>query len=184
MSVGQTRPFESNQDDPKMSDPSTPPPVSSQAQLESSEDEPTAGSSSLLLKLILGLFKLVAVGLLVYLTYFFTMTFAHRTPPAAPLSEEQKVLAKKAEDLRNEGKTLLSSYGWVNPATKSNVRIPIERAMELMVAEAAQPPAGPAPAPAPRSGTGETIIADGGKPTGPTGPVAPPPAPPGMRPEQ
>src|SRR5271157_1371617 len=179
MSVGQTRPFESNQDDPKMSDPSTPPPVSSQAQLESSEDEPTAGSSSLLLKLILGLFKLVAVGLLVYLTYFFTMTFAHRTPPAAPLSEEQKVLAKKAEDLRNQGKTLLSSYGWVNPATKSNVRIPIERAMELIAAEAAQPPAphaGPGPA--------TTIkIAAGGKPVGPTGPAAAPPVSAGMPPE-
>ncbi len=91
--------------------------------------------------LILGFFKLVAVGLLVYLTYFFTMTFANRTPPPAPLSEEQVKLARKAEDLRNQGKTLLASYGWVNPATKSNVRIPIERAMELMVAEAAQPPA-------------------------------------------
>ena len=153
MSVGQTSPFESNQDDPKMSDPSTPPPVSSEAPLESSEDEPSAGPSSLLVALILGLFKLVAVGLLVYLTYFFTMTFANRTPPAAPLSEEQKVLAKKAEDLRNQGKTLLSSYGWVNPATKSNVRIPIERAMELIAAEAAQPPA-PAVVAAPAAGPG------------------------------
>ncbi len=141
MSVGQTRPFEPNQDDPKMSDPSTPPPGSFQAQIEAGEDEPTAGSSSLLLKLILGLFRLVAVGLLVYLTYFFTMTFALRTPPPAPLSEEQVKLASKAQDLRDQGKTLLSSYGWVNPATKSNVRIPIERAMELVVAEAAQPTA-------------------------------------------
>src|SRR5271165_6893082 len=141
MSVGQTRPFESNQDDPKMSDLSTPPAVSLEAPLESSEDEPTRGPSSLPVALILGLFKLVGVGLLVYLTYFFTMTFAHRTPPPAPLSEEQKALAKRAEDLRNQGKKLLSSYGWVNPATKSNVRIPIERAMELIAAEAAQPPA-------------------------------------------
>jgi len=200
MSVGQTRPFESNQDDPKMSDPSTPPPVSSEAQLEGSEDEPSAGRSSLRLALIQGLFKLVAVGLLVYLTYFFTMTFAHRTPPAAPLSEEQVKLAKKAEDLRNQGKTLLSSYGWVNPATKSNVRIPIERAMELMVAEAAQPPApaivaAPAPVPGP-AGTVTTAAAT--RPGGTTGPAvssaptlaattlpAPaPPAPAGMRPEQ
>lgn len=200
MSVGQTSPLESNQDDPKMSDPSTPPPVSSEAPLESSEDEPSAGPSSLLLALILGLFKLVAVGLLVYLTYFFTMTFAHRTPPAAPLSEEQKALAKKAEDLRNQGKKLLSSYGWVNPATKSNVRIPIERAMELIAAEAAQPPA-PAAVAAPAAGPGivaTTTTAATARPGGTTGPgatsalavaatpvpAAAPPAPAGMPPEQ
>ncbi len=198
MSVGQTSPFESNQDDPKMSDPSTPPPVSSEAPLESSEEEPSAGQSSLLVALILGLFKLVAVGLLVYLTYFFTMTFANRTPPAAPLSEEQKALAKKAEDLRNQGKKLLSSYGWVNPATKSNVRIPIERAMELIAAEAAQPPA-PAVVAAPAAGPGiaatTTPAASPGGTTGPAAtsapavaatpvPAAAPPAPAGMPPEQ
>jgi len=185
MSVGQTSPFESNQDDPKMSDPATPPPVTSEAELESSEDEPSAGSPSLLLKLILGLFKLVAVGLLVYLTYFFTMTFAHRTPPAAPLSEEQKTLANKAEDLRNQGKTLLSSYGWVNPATKSNVRIPIERAMELIAAEAAQPPAPaqvtaavPGPGPA-----GTNTTAAPGRPAITISTAAAPPVSAGMPPE-
>ena len=200
MSVGQTSPFESNQDDLKMSDPSRPSPASSEAQLESSEDEPSAGPSSLLLALILGLFKLIAVGLLVYLTYFFIMTFAHRTPPAGPLSEEQKALAKKAEDLRNQGKTLLSSYGWVNPATKSNVRIPIERAMELIAAEAAQPPA-PAAVAAPAAGPGTaatTTTAAAARPGGTTGPAATsapavaatsvpaaaPPAPAGMPPEQ
>src|SRR5271166_5885278 len=172
MSVGQTSPFESNQDDPKMSDPSTPPPVSSEAPLESSEDESSAGPSSLRVALILGLFKLVAVGLLVYLMYFFTMAFAHRTPPAAPLSQEQKALAKKAEDLRNQGKTLLSSYGWVNPATKSNVRIPIERAMELIVAEAAQPPA-PAVVAAPAAGPGiAATTTPAASPGGTAGPAA------------
>jgi len=185
MSVGPTSPFESNRDDPKMSDPSTSPHVSPEAQLETSEDEPS-GSPSLLVALILGLFKTVALGLLIYLTYFFTMTFANRTPPPAPLSEDQVKLAKKTEELRNQGKTLLSSYGWVNPATKSNVRIPIERAMELLVAEAARPPApvvvaGPPPGP----GRSETIkIATGGIPAGPTSPPVAPPAPPGMRPEQ
>ncbi len=187
MSVGQTRPFESNRDDPKMSDPSTPSHGSSEPQLESSEDEPSAGSFSLLLKLILGLFKLVAVGLLVYLTYFFTMTFANRTPPPAPLSEEQVKLAKKAEDLRKQGKTLLSSYGWVNPATKSNVRIPIERAMELMVAEAAQPPAPAivaAPAPAPGPGpAGTNTTAAPGRPAITISTAAAPPVPAGMPPE-
>src|SRR5271157_201240 len=179
MSVGQTRPFESNQDDPKMSDPSTSPYSSSPVPIESAEEEPSTGHPALLVRLILGLFKLGAVALLIYLTYFFTTTFAHRTPPAAPLSEEQKVLAKKAEDLRNQGKTLLSSYGWVNPATKSNVRIPIERAMELIAAEAAQPPAphaGPGPA------TTIKTAAAGGT-TGTTGQPAAPPAPAGMPPE-
>ena len=87
-----------------MSDPSTPPPVSSEAPLESSEDEPSAGPTSLRLALILGLFKLIAVGLLVYLTYFFTMTFAHRTPPAAPLSEEQNSSGQEGRGSAEPGK--------------------------------------------------------------------------------
>jgi mono/diheme cytochrome c family protein len=90
---------------------------------------------------ILGLFRLAAVALLVYLTYFFTTTFAHRTPPAASLTREQIALAKKAEDLRREGKEVLSSYGWVDPVTKSKVRIPIDWAMELLLAESARPAA-------------------------------------------
>ena len=104
MSVDPTRPRESKQDDAKMSDPSSSPPVQSLPPLENSEDEPSAGRPSLLVALILGLFKLVGVALLVYLTYFFTMTFAHRTPPPAPLTEDQRVLAKKAADLREQGK--------------------------------------------------------------------------------
>ena len=34
---------------------------------------------------------------------------------------------------------MLSSYGWVDPVTKSKVRIPIDRAMELYLAESARP---------------------------------------------
>jgi mono/diheme cytochrome c family protein len=94
--------------------------------------------TSLLVGSILGLFKLVAVALLAYVTYFFTTAFANRTPPAAPLSREQIALAKKAEDLRFEGKKVLSSYGWVDPVTKSRLRIPIDRAMELLLAESAR----------------------------------------------
>ncbi len=201
MSVGPTRPFDSNRDDPKMSDPSTSPHVSPEAPLETSEDEPS-GSPSLLVALILGLFKMVALGLLIYLTYFFTMTFANRTPPPAPLSEDQVKLARKAEELRTQGKALLSSYGWVNPATKSNVRIPIERAMELIVAEAARPPAvavvaalAPAPVPgaagtvtpaaAPKpGGTAGPAVATAPAPAATTVPAAAPPALASMRPEQ
>jgi mono/diheme cytochrome c family protein len=90
---------------------------------------------------ILGLFRLAAVALLVYLTYFFTTAFAHRTTPAASLSREQIALAKKAEALRFEGKKVLSSYDWVDPVTKSKVRIPIDLAMELFLAESARPAA-------------------------------------------
>jgi mono/diheme cytochrome c family protein len=146
--------------------------------------------------LVLGLFKLAAVCLVIYLTYYFTMTFAHRAPPPAPLSDEQKALAKKAEELRNEGKRVLSSYGWVNPAVKSNVRIPIDRAIELIVVEAARPPApivAAAPAPAGAAATPAPASTSPGGATGPARPPAaavaatappPPAAPSGMPPEQ
>jgi mono/diheme cytochrome c family protein len=187
---GQTSPLESNGDDPKMSDPSTSPPASSAAQLESSEDEPAASPPSLMVALILGFFKIAAAGLLVYLTYFFTMTFASRTPPPPALSEDQVKLARKTEELRSQGKTLLSSYGWVNPASKSNVHIPIERAMELLVAEAAQPPppaqvavlpAGPGTTPSPAAAI--RTAAAGGT-AGTTAHTVAAPAPPGMPPEE
>jgi mono/diheme cytochrome c family protein len=97
--------------------------------------------TSLLAGFILGLFRLAAVALLLYLTFFFTTTFAHRTVPAAPLSREQIALAKKAEDLRFAGRKVLSSYGWVDPVTKSKVRIPIDLAIELLLAESARPAA-------------------------------------------
>ena len=194
MSVDPIRPRESKQDDAKMSDPSSSPPVQSRLPLESSEDEPSAGRPSLLVALILGLFKLVGVALLVYLTYFFTMTFAHRTPPPAPLTEDQRVLAKKAADLREKERKLLSSYGWVNPATKSNVRIPIERAMELIAAEAAAPRA-PAVVTAAAPGAGRAITTKPPATYSSAGTIAPatspaavvavaPPAPAGMPPEE
>ncbi|MGO9600441.1 MAG: c-type cytochrome [Isosphaeraceae bacterium] len=177
-----------------MSDPSSSPPIQSLPPLESSEDESSAGRPSLLVALILGLFKLVGVALLVYLTYFFTMSFAHRTTPPAPLTEDQRVLAKKAADLREQEKKLLSSYGWVNPATKSNVRIPIERAMELIVAEAAAPPA-PAVVTAAAPGAGRATTTKAPATATPAGTTAPatspaavvavsPPAPAGMPPEE
>jgi mono/diheme cytochrome c family protein len=143
MSVDSTGPLGPNQDDPKMSDPSplasSPPP----SPLPDREQEADASRHSLPVALVVGLFKLAIVGLIVYATYYATMTFAQRTasPLPPPLTDEQRALAKKGEELRAEGKKVLSSYGWVNPAVKSNVHIPVERAMELVAAEAARPPA-------------------------------------------
>src|SRR5271157_1997551 len=191
MTPGQTGPFPPNQGDPKMSDPSHIQHSSSSTPIESAEDDAAEPRNTPLLQaLILGLFKLVGVGLVVYLTYFFTTMFAHRTPPPAPLSQEQIALAKKAEDLRAQGKKVLSSYGWVDPVTKSKLRIPIDRAMELYLAESNRPPAPPAAVPGPTAtpaapaagpGTGATAVAT--TPAATTAPVATT-APAGMPPEQ
>ena len=91
-----------------------------------------------------GFVNLVTVGLIIFLTYHFTVFFGTRAPVAAPSNDAEKAIAKKAEDLRAQEQKILSSYGWVNPATR-RVRIPVERAMELVAAENAQP--GPAAAP-------------------------------------
>ncbi|MGZ3317786.1 MAG: c-type cytochrome [Isosphaeraceae bacterium] len=174
-----------------MSDPSHIQHSSSSTPIESAENDAAEPRSTPLLQaLILGLFKLVGVGLVVYLTYFFTTMFAHRTPPPAPLSQEQIALAKKAEDLRAQGKKVLSSYGWVDPVTKSKLRIPIDRAMELYLAESNRPLAPPAAVPGPTAtpaapaagpGTGATAVAT--TPAATTAPVATT-APAGMPPEQ
>jgi mono/diheme cytochrome c family protein len=124
----------------KMSNPSHVQRSSSTTPVENlGDDASRTRSTPLFVGFILGFLRLAAVAILVYLTYFCTTTFAHRTTPAAPLSREQTALAKKAEDLRFEGSKVLSSYGWVDPVTKSKVRIPIDRAMELLLAESARP---------------------------------------------
>jgi mono/diheme cytochrome c family protein len=91
-----------------------------------------------------GLANVVFMALVIYLTYFFTMFFSTRPP--APVPESARVAAKKIEELLAEERKLLTTYGPANPATGS-VRIPIDRAMELVVAEAARP--GPTPAASP-----------------------------------
>jgi len=85
-----------------------------------------------------GVVNLVTILLIIYLTYHFTVFFATPAPVAKSSTEAEKALAKKAEELRAQEHKILSSYGWVNPATKS-VRIPVDRAMELIAAESAQP---------------------------------------------
>jgi mono/diheme cytochrome c family protein len=113
---------------------------------------------------MLGVSRLVAVALLLYFTYFFTATLAHSRVPAALRSREQIALTKKAEDFRVEGRKVLSSYGWVDPVTRSKVRIPIDLAIELFLAESV-PSTGPATAV-------RGPVTSAAKPV--TGPVPPP----------
>ena len=95
-----------------------------------------------------GLANVLSIALLIYLTYFFTMFFSTRPPAPAPVPESARVAAKKIEELRAEERQLLTTYGAVDPATKT-VRIPIDRAMDLIVAEGGQPAPTPAAPPPP-----------------------------------
>ena len=119
--------------------------------------------------LVKGVVNLVTILLIMFLTYHFTIFFATRAPVVTSSTDVEKTLAKKAKDLRAQEKKVISSYGWVNPATKS-VRIPVERAMELIAAESAQPvvtaaPAGPsiaatiAPSPLVKAATPPVVLA-------------------------
>jgi mono/diheme cytochrome c family protein len=78
------------------------------------------------------------VALIIYLTYFFTLFFSTRPPEPAAVPEAARAAAKKTEERLAEERRLLSTYGPVNPVT-GTVRVPVDRAMELIVAESAQP---------------------------------------------
>lgn len=82
----------------------------------------------------------VGVAAIIYFTYFFTVYFSRKPPAPAPVPESILAAVKKTEVLRAEDARLLTTYGVVNPALKS-VRIPVDRAMELIAAESARPPA-------------------------------------------
>ena len=83
-----------------------------------------------------GLTNVLSIALIVYLTYFLTMFFS--TPPPAPavVPEEVRAAAKKIQERQAEDRKLLTTYGPIDPTTKS-LRIPIERAMDLVAAESA-----------------------------------------------
>jgi hypothetical protein len=95
-------------------------------------------------KIVKGLAKLLTTGVLVYLTYVFTMFLAHPGQPPAPVPEEAGVGARKIAAVRAEDLRLLSFHGEVDPVT-GTVRIPIDRATELIAAENAKPTPLPAP---------------------------------------
>jgi mono/diheme cytochrome c family protein len=142
----------------------------------------------------------VFIGAIIYLTYFFTLSFSTHPPAPAPVPESVRAAAKKSEELRAEERKLQSTYGPVDPATKA-VRLPIDRAMELLVKEGSQPApaqvALPTSAPTPSNTTGgpalkapqtETVAttAKAGAAAAPTVSTAPPPPPAraGMAPDQ
>ena len=96
----------------------------------------------------------------VYLVY---RIFAANTVPLVQLLNEQPLLGRGkiplevnslpvVEAYRERQKQLLSGYEWVNPQ-KGIVRIPIERAMDLVIergpATASTASTGPSPAPSP-----------------------------------
>jgi mono/diheme cytochrome c family protein len=102
-------------------------------------------------KVYRGLANALSVSLIVYLTYFFTTFFSTHPRPPAAIPDEVRIAAKKIDERRAEDRRLLTTYGTLDAATK-NLRLPIDRGMELLVAESAQPippvnPATPAPAP-------------------------------------
>ncbi|MGC8642094.1 MAG: c-type cytochrome [Isosphaeraceae bacterium] len=172
-----------------MSDPSSIQPSTPRAPAESQEDDPSeTRRTPLLLALVLGLSKLAGVVLVVYLTYYFTTIFAHPTSPPPALTDEQVVLATKAQDLRAQGRKILTSYGWTDPVSRSNLHIPIDRAMELLLAESTRPAVPVAAVPGPvatpgNPGPAAPKSANGTKPPVPNVVVAPPPAPKGFSPE-
>jgi mono/diheme cytochrome c family protein len=83
-----------------------------------------------------GLTNVLSVALIIYLTYYFTAFFSRKHPEPATVSEAVRAAAKKIEERLADERKLLSTYGPLNPATGA-VRIPIERAMDLIVAESA-----------------------------------------------
>jgi mono/diheme cytochrome c family protein len=109
-----------------------------------------------------GLANILFMALVIYVTYFFTMFFSTRPPAPATVPESARVAAKKIEEFRAEERRLLTTYGPANPVTRA-VRIPIDRAMELVAADgtrpAPMPAAPPTSAPEPAAPKGELALA-------------------------
>jgi len=91
-----------------------------------------------------GIANLIGVVAVIFFTFYFTTYFAKKSPKPAVPSEAERAAAKKIEELHAQERKKLTTYGVVNPALNT-VRIPVDRAMELIAAESASPPAGSAP---------------------------------------
>ncbi|MGO9468533.1 MAG: c-type cytochrome [Isosphaeraceae bacterium] len=99
----------------------------------------TRSTSSTGIRVLKAIGNLTSTALIIYLTYFFTLFFSKPHPSPASLAERAKEAAKPIEEVRAEEKKLLTTYGPGNTATKT-VRIPIDRAMNVLVTESNQPP--------------------------------------------
>src|ERR1044071_8984274 len=103
--------------------------------------------------------------------------------PSPRTSDYEETRAKKRMEklkaLHEETQKDLTTYAWVDK-NKGVARIPIDRAMELTVAELAQKkpaPAGPIATPASQTSPGGASPAPPAGPQGATGPPPPPAAP-------
>ncbi len=116
-----------------------------------------------------GIGNVIWVGLVVYLTYFFTTVFSRTKAPAPVPNEAVSVAAKKVEVLEARQRTLLNSFSRGNGGTEP-ARIPIDRAMDLIVEEYASGPATSAAPPiAQRAAPAPGAIASVTKPESPVG---------------
>jgi mono/diheme cytochrome c family protein len=113
-----------------------------------------------------GLANVLAVALIIYLTYFFTAFFSAGRPEPAAVPESVRAAAKKTEERLAEERKLLSTYGPVNPAT-GTLRIPIDRATELLLAENASRAASAVKDVSPKSEQPAAAATTGSLPVGP-----------------
>ena len=112
------------------------------------EPHDVAARPLLLAALALGAVLLLVSGGQLLLLRHFERRAAEREAPVAPLAEartppEPRLLPEPRRallELRAEEDALLHGYGWVNREA-GIVRIPIERAIDVLSAPAARPPA-------------------------------------------
>src|SRR5947209_9918938 len=86
------------------------------------------------------------LGVVLMMILFWGIAVAIIGPaPRGDTYEQQRARTreKKLKDLRDEDAKALTAYGWIDK-TKGSVRIPIERAMQLTVAELANKKPAPA----------------------------------------
>jgi mono/diheme cytochrome c family protein len=135
-------------------------PAGARSRLRTTPSRQTPRRRGLIATLFRGVANIVFVGLVIYLTYFFTLFFSTRPVAPTPVPEDVRAAAKKIEEQKAEERKLLTTYGPVNPVTKT-VRIPVDRAMQVMAAESAQPALPKAAVPKPAAAAATTTAGTG-----------------------
>jgi|SRR5438874_1094717 len=122
------------------------------------------------------------VGIVLLFALFGVIVLAVIGPAPRGSTYEETRAKKRMENLktvRDEAAKALATYGWIDK-NKGIAHIPIDRAMELAVADLAQKkpaPAGPIPTPEPQAAAAPASPAPAASPqTSPAQPAAPPPA--------